>query len=164
LTSDYTLVIRDDDGFDGIARPLEEYVPRRRGPIAVTVRDYFKSSEGGILRLLFESDLWDSLISFESGIPVELGGALELTFADGVDVATQIGRTLHIFDWTGVSPVGQFTVASPYIWDTSQLYTTGEVTLLAVPEPSCFVLSALTAGSAARWRRRRDGVRRRTAS
>jgi hypothetical protein len=60
-----------------------------------------------------------------------------------VVVATQIGRTLHIFDCTGVSVVGQFTVASPYIWDTSQLYTNGDVTLLAVPEPSMSIVAPL---------------------
>jgi hypothetical protein len=69
-------------------------------------------------------------------MPVQLGGALELTFADEVDVATQLGRTLDLFDWTGVSPTGQFEIRSPYVWDVSNLYTTGEVTLLAVPELS----------------------------
>ena len=98
-------------------------------------------SDGGVLQLLFESDPWDSLISFEPGIPVTLGGTLELTFADDVDLASQLGRTLHIFDWTGVSPTGEFQVASPYAWDLSKLYTTGEVTLVGnIPEPTSAVL------------------------
>ena len=62
-----------------------------------------------------------------------LGGTLELTFAAGVDVATQSGRTIDLFDWTGVTPTGAFTVSSPYTWNLSNLYTTGEVTLTAVP-------------------------------
>jgi hypothetical protein len=57
----------------------------------------------------------------------QLGGTLELTFADEVGVATQVEPTLHIFDWTGVPPTGQFEVASPYTWDLSKLYTTGDV-------------------------------------
>jgi hypothetical protein len=101
------------------------------GPISVTVQTGLSVSAGGALRLIFENDAWDSRISFEPGIPVDLGGALELTFANDVDPAAQVGRTLHVFDWTGVSPAGQFGVVSNYDWDTSQLYSTGEITLLA---------------------------------
>ena len=60
-----------------------------------------------------------------------LGGTLELTFAAGVNVASQIGRTIDLFDWIGVTPTGAFTVSSPYTWNLSNLYTTGEVTLTA---------------------------------
>jgi hypothetical protein len=77
------------------------------------------------------------LISFaEPYIPVQLGGALELMFADDVDLASQIDRTLRIFNWSDVSPSGRFEIRSPYVWDTTYLYTTGEVKLIAVPEPS----------------------------
>jgi Dockerin type I domain len=40
-----------------------------------------------------------------------------------------VGRTFKLFDWSGVAPTGAFNVDSPLIWDFSQLYTTGEVTL-----------------------------------
>lgn len=95
--------------------------------------------------MVFESDPWDSLISFEPGIPVQLGGTLELAFANDVDIGTQVGRTLHIFDWSGVNPSGQFQVASPYAWDIANLYTTGEVTLLTADE---LLRHALRAGDA----------------
>ena len=88
----------------------------------------------GTLRLVFDADPWDSTISFAPGIPVARGGTLELTFAPDVNLATQIGRTIDLFDWTGVTPTGAFTVSSPYTWNLSKLYTTGEVTLTAVPE------------------------------
>ena len=58
----------------------------------------------------------------------------------------QVGRTLKVFDWTGVSPTGAFAVSSPYHWDLSRLYSTGEITLAAVPEPSTVVLLAMAAG------------------
>jgi hypothetical protein len=67
--------------------------------------------------------------SIAAGIPVTRGGTLELTYAPDVNLAGQIGRTIDLFDWTGVTPTGTFTVSSPYAWDLSQLYTTGEVTL-----------------------------------
>jgi uncharacterized protein YjbI with pentapeptide repeats len=118
----------------------------------ITVLHTANFAPGGSLQLLFQIDNeWGSLISFESGIPVQLDGALELTFADSVNVATQVGRTLRIFDWTGVSPSGRFEISSPYIWDTSNIYTTGEVTLVAVPEPrtAWFLLVPITTFAAA---------------
>ena len=87
----------------------------------------------GTLRLVFDADAWDSTISFAPGIPVALGGTLDLTFAPGVNIATQSGRTIDLFDWTGVTPTGTFTVSSPYTWNLTNLYTTGEVTLAAAP-------------------------------
>jgi hypothetical protein len=90
-------------------------------------------TDGAELQLCFDADAWGSLVSFEPGIPVQIGGTLELTFAEDVDVAAQVGRTLHIFEWTGVSPVGEFQVTAPLAWDLSNLYSTGEVRLIAVP-------------------------------
>jgi hypothetical protein len=55
-----------------------------------------------------------------------------LTFAAGVDVAAQSGRTIELFDWTGVTPTGVFNVSSPYAWNLSNLYTTGEVTFIGM--------------------------------
>jgi hypothetical protein len=133
LTAGERLLIRDDDGVT-VPPPKLWVVPRP--PIPVTIKERFNMEEDSVLQLLFESDQWDSLISFEPGIPVKFGGTLELTFADDVELASQVGRTLRIFDWTGVSPSGLFEIRSPYVWDITHLYTTGEVTLVAVPEPT----------------------------
>jgi hypothetical protein len=88
--------------------------------------------DGGALKMLFDASAWNSTISFEPGISVTLGGSLALAFADDVDAGQQAGRTFDLFDWTGVSPTGAFAVESDYIWDLTQLYTSGEVTLLSV--------------------------------
>ena len=112
------------------------------GPIPVSVQDHVTMEDGGFLELLFDATPWNSTISFQPGIPVTLGGTLELLFAAEVDVASQVGRTLDLIDWTGVNPTGQFQVASPYIWDLTYLYTTGEVTLTAIPEPATATLLA----------------------
>jgi uncharacterized protein YjbI with pentapeptide repeats len=133
LADQSELIVRDNDGRP--ASPPDTFwllVRPPRPPTPITVQDEFAMSGTGLVRLVFESDPWDSLITFEPGIPVALGGTLKLTFADDVDVATQVGRTLRIFDWTSVEPTGAFAVESPHLWDLSQLYTTGEVTLLAV--------------------------------
>ena len=82
-----------------------------------------------------------------------LGGTLQLSFAADVNLPSQIGRSFDLFDWAGVDPIGAFSVSSPYVWDLSQLYTTGEVMLLAVPEPSAIVLLYM-AGACYSTRRR----------
>ena len=109
-------------------------------PISITVDQHFAMSPGGTLRMMFEADAWDSTISFAAGIPVALGGTLELTFADGTNLASQVGRVFRLFDWTGVAPTGAFHVVSLYTWDLSHLYITGEATLVGVPEPSALSL------------------------
>ena len=106
---------------------------------------------GGTLRMVFEADAWDSTISFAPGIPVTLGGTLELTFAADVNLASQVGRTFDLFDWTGVNPTGAFAVSSPYAWDLSNLYTTGEVTLIACPSPALYSCLASLLPRLLRW-------------
>jgi uncharacterized protein YjbI with pentapeptide repeats len=136
------LVVRDHDGGSQYGMPFP--------PISITVDQHFLMGPGGTLRIVFEVDEWGSTISFAPGIPVTLGGTLELTFAADVNLASQVGRTLRVFNWSGVSPAGQFIVSSPYTWDLSNLYTSGEVTLTAVPEshtllPLGLALTALVA-------------------
>jgi uncharacterized protein YjbI with pentapeptide repeats len=135
LDADSQLVVRDYDDDSNVGNPLP--------PIPITVDQHLTMGPGGTLRMVFEADAWDSTISFAPGIPVTLGGTLELTFADDVNPATQLGRTFDLFDWTGVHPTGAFALSSPYSWDLSGLYTTGEVTLTAVPEPATFMLCLL---------------------
>ena len=122
LSADGRLVVRNYHG-----RPNQGL-----GPIPITMQDHMTVSNGGVLQLLFDADAWDSTISFQPGIPVTLGGTLELRFAPSIKVARQIGRTFRVFDWTGVAPTGQFQVVSPHVWDLTKLYTAGEVTLTAV--------------------------------
>ena len=138
LQSSQYLVVRNSNPISYTAIDLEAsyYIPA----VPVVVDQHFNMGAGGILQLLFEANPWNSVISFHSGIPVALGGALDLEFTSDVNVGTQLGRTIHLFDWSGVSPVGTFTIGGPYTWDASQLYTAGDVTLTAVPEPASIVL------------------------
>jgi uncharacterized protein YjbI with pentapeptide repeats len=104
------------------------------GPFPIVVHDHMKLSDG-YLAFSFNTDPWRSTISFEPGIPVQIEGHLNLSldFDNGVDPTSQVGRTLDMFDWTGVSPTGEFNgfLLYRYDWDLSRFFTTGEVTLLA---------------------------------
>ena len=97
------LLMRD---YDGNLAAIPALIP-------VTIDQHLAMGPGGTLRMVFDADAWDSTISFAPGIPVTLGGTLELTFADDVNLAGEVGRTLKIFDWTGVSPTGAFAISSP---------------------------------------------------
>lgn len=100
-------------------------------PLPVFARDSFQISESGSLRLVLETDDWNSAVHFQSGIDVSLSGFLQLDFAEDVAPATQVGRTIQVFDWSGVTPNGEFEIVSKYAWDSTELYTTGELTLLS---------------------------------
>jgi uncharacterized protein YjbI with pentapeptide repeats len=103
------------------------------GPIPIRIDQSMTMDPTGTLSLMLDGDAWDSTISFAPGIPVALGGTLELTLSAGVDLGALAGRSFDLFDWTGVTPTGSFAVASAGAWDLSRLYTTGRVTFGVAP-------------------------------
>ncbi len=132
LTAGQSLLVRNYHGNPALPDP---------GPIPIHIEQSLAMDSTGALRLIFDADAWDSGISFAPGIPVTLGGMLDLSFAGGVDINAEVGRTFQIFDWTGVTPTGSFSLSSPYDWDISKLYTSGQVTL--IPEPGSLALLAV---------------------
>jgi uncharacterized protein YjbI with pentapeptide repeats len=138
--------IHPDGTVLGTTEALELFVHDYRGaePIPIHVLGQVNRA---LIQLELGSGSWGSTISFAPGISVYIDNSeLDVGFEDGVDPAPLVGRTWQIFDWTGVSPVGQFDFNSynphGYVWDTSRLYTDGTVTLIAVPEPSSLAVTA----------------------
>lgn len=88
------------------------------------------------------------------------GGTLEVTFIDGF--TPLVGGTFDFFDWG--SATGTFatfdlpTLATGLSWDTSLLYTSGELSIdgSAIPEPSTYALSLASAALAVAAYRRRQ--------
>ena len=157
-----TNMIRPDGSIPGLdlsggrSLPVRNYhgdPSRSLGAIPITVQNSMAMGADGTLQMILDENPWDSTISFASGIPVALGGMLELDFADDADVSGQIGHTFKLFDWSGVTSTGTFDVSSLYTWNTTNLYASGEVTLEAVPEPA--TLSLLALGGLMALRRRR---------
>jgi len=130
--------------------------------IPVTVQSVMTLDREAALRMLFEDNLWGSTISFQPGLAVSLGGSLELLFAEDISPGGLIGTTFDLFDWHGAVVSGRFdrvVTEAEAIWDVSNLYTTGEITLVSVvPEPSAPVLLGMGAcvvvASAVRFKRR----------
>ncbi len=113
-----------------------------RTPIVVSQGMSLTSSSS--LDLLISGNVWNRPLSIQ-GVSPQLAGTLELSFAPGTNAAALVGTTYNIFEWNGMLTPGQHfdRIVSPsgYVWDTSQLYTTGNVTLTAVPEPATLVMA-----------------------
>ncbi len=134
LLADERLVVRDHAGKD----------------LPIAVDTLMSLDPDAFLQMAFADDAWSSTLSFEPGIAVTLGGTLELTLAAEADPAELLGATFGLFDFEGVTPGGQFgqVVTEPgLVWDLSNLYSSGEVTLTAVPEPSTLMLLSLAAAA-----------------
>jgi len=129
------LVVRDYDP------PVVIWMLDPPDSIPITVESAMRLHPESALQMVFEDEDWGSTISFEPNTDVALGGTLELLFAEGVDPEELIGTTFRLFDWDGAVVTGRFdqiVTESEAVWDTSRLYTTGNVKL--VPEPSSVVL------------------------
>jgi len=120
---------------DGSIGPLKlaagEELVVRNNSIGIGVEGAATMAAGATLSMVLDADVWQSTMSFAPGISVTRDGTLLLGFADEIDVASQIGQSWHLFDWSGAVPTGTFAIASPYVWNITDLYTTGEVTLAA---------------------------------
>lgn len=106
------------------------------GGVPIKVLSAMTMDSASALEIILLDPAWGSTISFAAGIPVSLAGDLRLSLAPGADPTPLIAHTFQLFDWSGVSPAGQFNIVSDpaLVWDTSRLYSSGEVTLV-VPEP-----------------------------
>jgi uncharacterized protein YjbI with pentapeptide repeats len=126
------------------------------GNIPVTVLGQMAMHPGASLAIVLDGQPWGSTLSFAPGISVSLAGELDLTLAAGVRLGDLIGESFQLFDWSSVSPDGQFQVVADPGWDLSRLYTSGQVTFVGqVPEPSTFAMLGLGALSLLAYTRRR---------
>jgi uncharacterized protein YjbI with pentapeptide repeats len=145
----------------GLILNAEETLNVRNYPMAITITSGTVINRGGTLRLLLEPD-WDSVIQISPGITPSLGGTLDLELGEGVDPAMLMGESFILFDWNcdlelsnRFSLIETPALPSGYSWDLSQLYSTGIVTVIPVPEPGTAVLTAFPIVGLLGCRRRR---------
>ena len=114
-------------------------------PIPITINSGMTVSSGGTLGILFDGPTWGSTISFAAGIPVTLGGNLTLGLDSGIDPSVVVGHSFQVFNWSGVTPTGQFSVVNNFpascLVDTSQLYSTGNVSFVGHSAANLAVVS-----------------------
>jgi autotransporter-associated beta strand protein len=123
-------------------------------PDLQTLSGFNQGSTGTLLMEIAGFDRGTGYDALDVAGTLAFGGALQVSFIDGFTGASlSSGATFNFFDWN--SATGTFNSLSlpdlsayGLAWDTSALYTSGElsVTTSAVPEPSTY---ALLAGAAA---------------
>ncbi len=125
---------------------------------------HFSDDPASTLQFVLDQN-WTSPVGFASGLTPSLSGALDLEFANGVDPSALVGDTFQLFNWSAPLPpddqFSSFATAPGLTWDLSNLYTTGSVTLTAVPEPSALILAVIgsVGGAMFVWRRRPGRVK-----
>ena len=148
--------------------------------IPIIISNKMKMGTNGTLQMVFDDSNWNSTISFDSGIPVTLGGTLELTFKEGLDTSQLVDKSFTLFDWTGVNLKGtkfnnvvdeNNNVVDDTVWDVTALYTTGivtykgaalsagvlqEIVITPIPEPASLMLWMMGLLSILAWKFHRD--------
>jgi hypothetical protein len=79
-------------------------------------------------------------------------------FSTALDWNSLVGSALNLLDWGGSVPRSEFArVVFPEAFDLdlSRLYTSGEVIVIAVPEPSSVTLFGLGLLAGLGWQRQR---------
>jgi uncharacterized protein YjbI with pentapeptide repeats len=131
--------IYPDGTIRGLAMNASELLTIRNNPLSITATGNATFDPASTLQFLLDTN-WTSPIGFIMGIVPSLAGTLDLELADDANPANLVGTTFQLFSWNGPLPwgdqFGAITSEPGFVWDTSQLYTTGTVTLDAVPEPA----------------------------
>jgi len=149
--------IQPDGTIQGLNLGPDETLIVRNNPIAITVTESATFDPKSTLQMLLDRN-WTSAIQFSPGVTPQLVGTLDLEFADDVDPAGLLGETFQLFDWNcplaADNEFSAITTAPGFTFDTSNLYTTGSITLISIPEPASATL-IVTAGLALTTCRRR---------
>ena len=145
----------------GLSMTAGEKLVVRNNALPVTISTSATMDPTATLEFQLSSG-WTSPMNFASGVSPSLPGTLDLEFAAGTSPELLVGDTFQIFGWSTLpTPANQFTavdLAPNTVWDLSKLYTTGQATLIAAPEPSA--LAVLSLAATAGLRRRRSKPRR----
>jgi len=146
--------IRPDGQIQGLALGSDETLCVRNSTVAITVSETMTFDAYSTLRLELEPN-WTSTINLAEGVTPQLGGMLYLGLAEGVDPGAMLGQTFDLFNWNGLLAGDNhffdiFSDLGPnYVWDTSDLYNGGTVTLRTIPEPgTVFMIASAAMGFA----------------
>ncbi|MEI8196188.1 MAG: PEP-CTERM sorting domain-containing protein, partial [Phycisphaerae bacterium] len=138
--------ILPDGTIQGLALAAGETLVIRNNPLAITVNSQASFNPTSTLLCQLERN-WSSVVQFSSGVTPGLDGRLDLELAAGVDPSMMVGLSLQLFQWNApLDSADRFSsiVTDPRLsFDLSNLYTTGTITINAVPEPMSLGLLGL---------------------
>ena len=112
----------------------------------VHVKNEFVVADGGVLEIV-ESDMFPTpRLILDKGVTPRLGGTFRLLSGPPRRTFAQ-GATIDLFDWPGpLEPGNEFSVVelpAGTLWDLSDLYVTGEITLNAFGSQGDFDVNGL---------------------
>jgi autotransporter-associated beta strand protein len=129
-------------------------------PALISIGDFTMGSTGLLQMEIGGLDRGTGYDAFDINGVFATGGTLDISFINGFTPTA--AATFNLFNFTSLAgtfgTVALPTLASGYGWDTTALYTDGELKLTAsaIPEPSTYaVLAGLGALGLAIWHRRR---------
>ena len=159
-------LILSDGTINGVWLDAGESLVVRNSDIPIHIIYSTSLDPAATVKAVLDGNAWGSTISFDSGAWVSLAGTLSLTVDPSVDLSGLVGRSFQLFDWGDANVTGTFTIAadfgdqSGYVWDTSNLYSSGCVALTAVPEPGTAALLVSSLAAIAYTARRGGKMRR----
>jgi hypothetical protein len=98
-------------------------------------------------------------IVFTGSVLFDVGSRLAVSLVDGFAPAG--GQSFQLFRYTGSAPQGQFDgfdlpmLAAELMWDTSAIYSSGVLSVTAVPEPESWALMVAGMAAMGSWMQRR---------
>jgi len=135
--------------FDGTFNPGHSPAELHVGNLSFSENNLLIMELAGLQR----GDEFDALVS--DGL-LTLDGELRIELIEGFD--PMLGNSFDLLDWNSVSGEFEFvslpTLDAGLAWDTSKLYSTGVLSVTAVPEPGVFPLMVFI-GCCVSSRRRR---------
>ena len=129
--------------FSGAFQNNGTYAPGN-SPSLVTLSSFSQGSTGLLVMELGGLTRGTGYDAMDVTGAITFGGTLGVTFYNGFSPTS--GNAFNLFDWGSAS--GTFstldlpTLSSGLAWDTSALYTTGTLSVSAIPEPSTYAAIA----------------------
>lgn len=146
VTADTRNTIMPDGTIQGLSLGNDDRLVVRDHALPVTIEQSMSLEESATLQIIVSDPDWTSTIHFADDVILNLAGTLTLSVDPNANARDLVGVTFQIFDFDGRAATKRFNQIhfdKGTDWDTSNLYTTGEVTLTEVPEPSTLLLTML---------------------
>ena len=93
--------IMPDGSISNLSLANGEVLPIHNVPVPIAVTGSMKMVAGAALQAIFDGPTWNSTVSLDPNIAIQLAGTLRLDISPEVDAASLVGDSFQLFDWNG---------------------------------------------------------------